>query len=114
MSASDWSSLHGKRIKRLDVCTASGTRLRARPDAVRGRVRLPMQMRVFPGMCEFMHAVAPAGRSYVQENRDTGHLAWLDCNRRCIYTYVHRGLYKGWHATGVCRARQLIKAVVYL
>ena len=43
-------------------------------------------------------------------NRDTaGHLAWLDCNRRCICTYVHPRLYGGWHATGVCRARQLIK-----
>lgn len=61
----------------------------------RGRVRLRMQMHVFPGMCEFMHAVAAAGRSYVQENRDTGHLAWRDCNRRCICTYVRRGLYRG-------------------
>lgn len=38
-----------------------------------------------------------------------GHLARLDCNRRCICTYVRPWLYGGWHATGVCRARQLIK-----
>lgn len=77
---------------RLDVCTASRIRLRG---AVRGRVRLRMQMRVFPGMCEFMHTVAAAGRSYVQEQGHTGHLARLDCNRRCICTYVHPRLYGG-------------------
>lgn len=102
---------------RLNVCTASRIRLRR---AARGRVRLRMQMRAFPGMCEFMHAVRwSAGRSYVPGTggeggergggHTPGHLARLDCNRRCICTYVRPWLYGGWHATGVCRARQLIK-----
>lgn len=40
---------------------------------------------------------------------DTRPATWPDCNRRCICTYVRPWLYGGWHATGVCRARQLIK-----
>lgn len=66
----DWSSLASERIILASECLHCVT-YTITLSAVRGRVRLRMQMRVFPGMCEFMHAVAAAGRSYIQDTLAT-------------------------------------------
>ena len=92
---------------RLDVCTASRIRLRG---AQLANACVCLCKCACFRACVNLCMLSRLPAEVTSRNRDTaGHLAWLDCNRRCICTYVHPRLYGGWHATGVCRARQLIK-----
>lgn len=63
--------------------------------AARGRVRLRMQMRVFPGMCEFMHAVGGRPAEVTERGRTharppgPGQIAIVDAfPLTCVHGYT--------------------------